>query len=108
MRSKTCLLVLLIGAGLSVSHAKDVKIHGFVTSVNSPTNFEIEDYKITRDLNLVLDIEKDDAGTAAATFRPEDIRVGTELEIKGEYDDKTNALTAKSIKVFLEDTKTIK
>ncbi len=88
--------------------AKDVKIHGFVTAVNSPTNFEIDDYKITKDVSLVLDIEKDESGGATATFSPEDIRVGTELEIKGEYNESTGELKAKSIKVFLDDTKKVK
>ncbi len=49
----------------------------------SPTNFEIDDYKITKDITLVLEIEKDESGDATATCNPEDIRIGTELEIKG-------------------------
>jgi hypothetical protein len=92
----------------STCPAKEVKIHGFVTNVNSPTSFEIDDYKITRDISLVLDIEKDESGEAKATFNPEDIRVGTELEIKGDFDAATGELKASSIKVFLEDTKRIK
>jgi hypothetical protein len=88
--------------------AKDVRIHGFVTAVNSSTNFEIDEYKITKDVSLVLDIEKDESGDATATFSPEDVRVGTELEIKGEYNESTGELKAKSIKVFLDDTKKVK
>ncbi len=91
-----------------LSSAKDVKIHGFVTELTSPTNFEIDEYKITKDVSLVLDIEKDEDGNATATFNPEDIRVGTELEIKGEYNESTGELRAKSIKVFLDDTRKIK
>ncbi len=93
---------------VSSCFAKDVKIHGFVTSISSPTSFEIDDYKITRDLTLVLDIEKDDDGVATAVFKPDDIRIGTELEIKGDLNDSTGELKAKSIKVFLEDTRKIK
>jgi Zn-dependent protease with chaperone function len=92
----------------SLCHAKDVKIHGFVTTVNSPTNFEIDDYRITRDTSLVLEVEKDEGSAAAATFRPEDIHVGTELEIKGDYNEQTGELNARSIKVFSEDTRVIK
>jgi hypothetical protein len=92
----------------SLCHAKDVKIHGFVTTVNSPTNFEIDDYRITRDTSLVLEVEKDEGSAAAATFRPEDIHVGTELEIKGDYNEQTGELKARSIKVFSEDTRVIK
>src|SRR5215472_8410892 len=89
-------------------YAKEVKIHGFVTAVKSPTNFEIDEYHINRDATIVLEMEKDETGAATATFRPEDIRVGTEVEIKGEYDEKTGELQAKSIKVYSDDTRTIK
>lgn len=36
--------------------AKEVTIHGFVTEINSPTNFVIDDYKITRDNTLTLEL----------------------------------------------------
>jgi hypothetical protein len=88
--------------------AKDVKIHGFITTVNSLTSFEIDDYKITRDVQLILEVEKDDSGAATASFKPEDIRVGTEVEIRGDWDESTGELKAKSIKVFLDDTRKIK
>jgi Peptidase family M48 len=91
-----------------VGQAKEVKIHGFVTTVTSPTSFEIDDYRITRDVTVVLEIEKDEDAVSTAVFRPEDIHVGTELEIKGEYNEQTGELKAKSIKVFAEDTRVIK
>src|SRR5260370_40083500 len=87
--------------------AKEIKIHGYVTNVISPTQFEIEDYRITRDLSLVLEMEKEET-EEPIQFRPEDIRVGTELEIKGEYDEKNSELHAKSIKIFLDEYKKIK
>jgi Zn-dependent protease with chaperone function len=99
-----CILLLCAGTALG----KDVKIHGFVTTVNSPTNFEIDDYKINRDMQLVLEVEKDESGGATASFNPEDIRVGTELEIRGDWNESTGELKAKSIKVFLDDTGKIK
>src|SRR5690348_12737719 len=105
---KSVLLSLCIFVASGLCEAKDIKIHGFVTAINSPTNFEIDEYKITKDITLALEIEKDDSGDATATFTPEDIRVGTELEIKGEYNDSTSELKAKSIKVFLDDTRKIR
>jgi hypothetical protein len=92
----------------SFSFAKDFKVHGFVTAVNSPTNFEIDDVKIKRENTLSLEIEEEEGEEALASFKPEDIRVGTELEIKGDYDEASGDLKAKSIKVFLDDTRTIK
>jgi hypothetical protein len=108
MRGIVVLLCVFLLLATGLCAAKDVKIHGFVTAVNSSTNFEIDEYKITKDVSLVLDIEKDESGDATATFSPEDIRVGTELEIKGEYNESTDELKAKSIKVFLDDTKKVK
>ena len=88
--------------------AKDLTIHGFVTSVNSPTSFEIDDYKITRDKTVTIDFEKAQNDTSPTTLKPEDIRIGTELEIKGEYDEASGELSAKFIKLFSFDTLTIK
>jgi hypothetical protein len=105
---RSFLSAVAIVAFASTSFAKEVKIHGFVTNITSPTNFEIDDYKITRDISLVLDIEKDDSGASKATFNPEDIRIGTELEIKGDFNAGSGELKASSIKVFLDDTKRIK
>ncbi|MGB7862561.1 MAG: M48 family metallopeptidase [Candidatus Sulfotelmatobacter sp.] len=87
---------------------KDVTVHGFVTDVKSPTNFAIDDYKITRDNTVLLDLDRQEGDKSSAIFKPEDIRIGTELEIKGEYDETSGRLTAKSIKVFVEDTAKIK
>lgn len=106
MRQLRLIFVLLLFPTLLI--AKETKIHGFVTNVISPTNFEIDDYRIMRDSGLQLEIEKDDSGDAIAVFKPEDIKVGTELEIKGEYDEKSGELKAKSIKVFTEDTRRVK
>jgi hypothetical protein len=93
--------------------AKDVTIHGFVTDVKSPTSFAIDDYKITRDSTLVFDWDKSEwdkaeSGKSHAPLKPESIRVGTELEVKGEYDEASQELKARSIKVFAEDTRTVK
>lgn len=107
---KNRLIVLAAGVFLTIgmpAMAKSVKIHGYVTNVVSSTVFEIEDYKITKDLTLVLDFEKGDTDEPI-DFRPEDIRVGTELEISGDYNETTGELSAKSVKVFLEEHKKIK
>lgn len=105
---KLALCVSLFLLVLSAA-AKEKKIRGYVTAIHSPTSFEIEDYRITRDESVVLDFEKeDDADKTPIDFRPEDIRVGTELEIRGDYDEKSGELRAKSIKVVLENEKKVK
>jgi Zn-dependent protease with chaperone function len=101
------LAVALFATSAIPAGAKEIKIHGYVTNVVSSTQFEIEDYRITRDVSLVLELEKQE-GDESLQFHPEDIRVGTELEIKGEYDEATSELHAKSIKVVLDDYRKIK
>jgi hypothetical protein len=88
--------------------AKEVTIHGFVTDVKSPTVFEIDDYKVTRDRSLALDISTEEDDKSKTAFKPEDIRIGIELEVKGEYEESSGELKAKSIKVLLEDARKLK
>src|SRR5688572_16004570 len=107
MRNRLVLLLGLYFAAGAPALAKSITIHGYVTNVLSPTSFEIEDYKITKDVTLILEFEKGNTDEPVE-FHPEDIRVGTELEIKGEYDEAVGELTAKSIKVFLEEHKKVK
>ena len=94
MRRFSLLCVILFCLADMLCFAKDFKVHGFVTAVNSPNSFDIDDYKITRDNTLSLEIEKEEGDDALASFKPEDIRVGTELEIKGDFNDATGELRA--------------
>ena len=88
--------------------AKEVTIRGFVTDVKSPTVFEIDDYKITRDRSLAIDISAEEDDKSRTAFKPEDLRIGTELEVKGDYDESTGELKAKSIKVIFEDARKLR
>ena len=84
---------------------KDVKIRGYVTEFRSPTDFEIEDYRISRDEGFSLDF---DNASPDITFGLNDIRVGVELEIRGQLNEATGELKAQSIRVDLEQFKSIK
>jgi hypothetical protein len=83
----------------------DIKIHGYVTALNSPMSFDIEDYRITRDDSFRLEF---DNASPDVSFKIEDVRVGTELEIRGSYDPDTSELHANSIKVDMEQFKKLK
>lgn len=107
MRMRVCLALAALLLLVPVLSAKDVRVRGYVTQVHSPTSFEIEDYRISSDAGLVLSFEREE-GEEAVDFRPEDIRVGTDLEISGELDEKTGELRAKAVKVFPEEAKKIK
>jgi hypothetical protein len=99
------LWIALLATACSVA-ATPVRIHGYITNIESPKSFAIDDYKITRDDSLALDLDKGDYSDA--TFRPEDMRIGTELEVQGDFNDSTHELHAASIKVFFNDTVRVK
>ncbi len=99
--------LVVVLAFVPSAFAKSIKIRGFVTNVVSPTSFEIEDYRIMRDLDLILEFDKGDTDEPIE-FDPGEIRIGTELEIKGEFNEQTGELRARSIKLFLDDYKKLK
>ncbi len=91
--------LIALGAVPLIGSTRNVKIHGYVTQVSSPTSFEIEDYRIASDRDLVLDF--DNAGPDVK-FALQDLRVGVEVQIVGVLDESTGELRAKSMKVDLD------
>jgi hypothetical protein len=80
-------------------------VHGFVTAVHSADSFEIDDYKITCKPNLIFKVQRDQySPSAPATFNHGDVRVGTELEVIGDYKKSSRELKADFVKIFLFDT----
>ncbi len=100
-----CLLLTSLTGSAQAPRLKTVTIRGYVTEFRSPTDFDIEDYKITRDDAFALDFNN---ASPEITFQLQDIRVGVELEIKGSLNEQTGELKAKAIKVDLEQFKSIK
>src|SRR5687768_3142134 len=90
--------VLVSPALAQAPKLKDVRIRGYVTEFRSPTSFDIEDYRISRDEAFTLDFENADPDI---TFGLNDIRVGVELEIRGRLNEATGDLKAKSITIDL-------
>lgn len=101
------LLIVILGLALLCSavprtasaKVKEIKIRGYITALTSPTSFEVEDYRITRDESVQLEFENQ---TAGALFKPEDLKVGTLIELKGTYDEETGELKAKKLKIDLK------
>lgn len=84
---------------------KKKKIRGFITQIISPTSFEIDDYKITRDEALILDFENQGADI---NFKPGDLRVGTEIEVQGLHDEESGEMTATKISIDLDQFRKLK
>jgi hypothetical protein len=99
--------MVLLACLPAMASAKEIKIRGYVTNITSPNSFEVEDYKISRGANLTVEVEKDEAG-GNLDFTPEMLRVGTQVEIKGDYNESTGELKASSIRFVLEEFKHIK
>lgn len=83
---------------------KEIKIRGYITALTSPTSFEIEDYRITRDESLQLEFDNQ---TAATSFKPDDLRVGTLVELRGQFNGETNELKATRIKIDLRQFRSL-
>lgn len=78
---------------------KEKKIRGYITEFSSPTSFEIEDYRITRDESVVFEFENE---SAEVSFKKEDLRIGTLVEIRGLFDETTSELRATKVKIDLD------
>ena len=84
---------------LAQKKLKDLKIVGYITEFHSPTSFEIEDYRITRDESVILEFEN---ANPEVTFKQSDLRVGTLVEIRGQFDESSMTLKATKMKVDLD------
>jgi Zn-dependent protease with chaperone function len=88
----------------AAAKVKEIKIRGYITAITSPTSFEVEDYRVTRDESVPLEFENQ---TAGALFKPEDLKVGTFVELRGMYDEDTGELKATKMKIDLKQFRTL-
>jgi Peptidase family M48 len=87
------------------SRTQEIKIRGYVTAVTSRKAFDIDAYRVMRDENLTVQFENPGRDVE---FNIDDVQVGTELDIKGEFDSETRELWAKNIKVDLQQFRKLK
>src|SRR5262249_20717126 len=83
---------------------KEKKIRGYITALTSPTSFEIEDYRVTRDESVQLELDNQ---SSDPNFKPEDLRIGTLVEIRGLFNEETNELKARKMKIDLKQFRTL-
>jgi hypothetical protein len=93
------ILLILTTSPLAQRKLKEIKIVGYITEFHSPTSFEIEDYRITRDESVVVEFENQ---RPDVDFKLSDLRIGTLVEIRGLFDEITDELKATKMKVDLE------
>lgn len=84
---------------------KKVKIRGYITNINSPNSFEIDEVKITKNDSIILDFENQ---SADVQFKKEDVRVGTEIEVQGMFNEETDELTATKVTIDLDQFRKLK
>lgn len=92
------LMTQLANADRASAKVKEITVRGYITALTSPTSFEIEDYRVTRDTSVRVEL---DHPSSELSFKPEDLRVGTLVELKGRYNDETHELIATKVKVDL-------
>ncbi|HEY3837971.1 MAG TPA: M48 family metalloprotease [Bryobacteraceae bacterium] len=103
---RNILTALALFASACQLPAAPVKVHGYVTGIVSPKAFDVDGYRVTRDDSLAFDVDKGDF--ADATFRPEDLRVGTEVSVEGDFNDAKHELKATAIKISINGSLRIK
>ena len=81
--------------------SQERKIHGLVTSIALA---EQVDSRITRDSTSAIDLNHDAADKLALPG----LRVGSEVEIIGDFDDASHEVRARRLLVFLQDEEQVK
>jgi hypothetical protein len=97
-----CGLFLLAFCVAQASIAGQLTLHGFVVGIPSPTAVEFDDFSVTRDTRMTLEINYNPA-KSKNTLQPGEIRVGDEIEISGNFDVATRKLTVKTVKILSVD-----
>lgn len=97
--------ILLTTSTHAQNKTKEIKVRGYVTKVNSPTSFEIDNYLVSKDASLNFEFENSSPEIA---FKPEELRAGMEVEVRGQFNEQTNELKAKKIKINLSQFKKVK
>jgi hypothetical protein len=97
-----CVLFLLALCAAHTSIARQLTLHGFVVGIPSPAAVEFDDFSVTRDNRVSLEIDSNPA-KSKNTLRPGEIRVGDEVELSGNFDVATRKLTIKTVKILSVD-----
>jgi hypothetical protein len=94
----TVLVVLFVFS--SPIFADERKIHGLVTSITFPAQPDADGHSITRDTTSTNEFNQN---AAEKLGFPAGLRVGTEVEIIGNFDDAAQEVRVHRLKIFLQN-----
>jgi len=96
---------LLLSGLIQASLAKHVTLRGYVTAVHSPGSFDLDGYKILDRTEEERErIREEGRDYRPPQLKPGILRVGLEVEVKGDYDRKTGEVKATAIKAAMDDS----
>jgi hypothetical protein len=99
MRRTTLILLFVLACAQSCAAGEET-LHGFVVGIPTPTTVAFDDFGVTRDNRLSLEINPVSSGNSRKTLEMGSVRVGEEVEIQGDYKPDTHQLTVKSVKIL--------
>jgi hypothetical protein len=104
MRRFVLVSALSLFGFVPISLAKHVTLHGYVTAVHSPDSFQMDEYKILDRTDQEHDrILSEGRDYHPPHLKPGLLRVGLEVEVKGDYDFQTGEVKATSLKAVKDD-----
>ncbi len=102
---RTILVFLLVFCCARRAAGGEETLHGFVVGITPPDTIAIDDVSITSENRLSLEINAVNPGNAPNVLKPGGVRVGEEVEIRGDYKTATHQLTVKSVKILSADAR---
>jgi hypothetical protein len=104
MRRFLVVSALFLSGFAQVSLAKHVTLHGYVTAVHSDGSFNMDEYKIIDRTEEERErIRSEGRDYRPPHLKPGSLRIGLEVEVKGDYDRKTGKVKATAIKAVNDD-----
>lgn len=105
MRRLPFVSAFLLAGFIQTGLAKHVNLHGYVTAVRSAGSFEMDNYKILdRTEEERQRIHDEGRDYRPPQLKPGILRIGLEVEVKGDYDPKTGEVKATAINAVGDDS----
>ena len=105
--SGAALVLVFLFFATEIANAKSIKVRGYISEIEAEDVFFVEDIRIVLDKDIFPEFAT--AGeTQTNEYTLADLRVGTFVEVRGNRIFASEAILAKSIKIYAEEYKKIK